>query len=126
MTNPNKTESDAELPTTIDKVIHVANLATMVNLRNSVLSNKLPMRLSDRPILLGEMLFHGMSFKSTNPRDRVYGVIGVITEKLPKSLKPDYTKPVDKLYIDTMRYVIPQQTTGPFNYPLYMAGIGFP
>lgn len=125
-TNSNKTEPDAKLPTTTDKVINVANLAMMVNLRNSVLSNKLPMRLSDRPILLGEMLFCGMSFKSTNPRDRVYGVMGLITEKLPDSLKPDYTKPVDKLYIDTMRYVIPQQTTGRFNHPLYLAGIGFP
>lgn len=55
-----------------------------------------------------------LTFQATNPRDFVYGVLGLYQDiaglkgPMPELLTPDYNKPVDAVMRDTSRYIIEQ------------------
>jgi hypothetical protein len=64
------------------------------------------------PLALQELLDFVKS-NSTDPRDKVFGLLGLLDEerRASSSLQPDYTKDVVEVYVDTMRYIIRE------NYP---------
>ena len=69
------------------------------------------------PLALQELL-NLVNSNSTDPRDKVFGLLGLLDEerRASSSLQPNYTKDVLEVYVDTMRYIIRE------NYP--EAGLG--
>lgn len=94
------------------------NLTMMVRIRETVLIKQ--------PMPLGDALILGRSFQSTDPRDKVYGLLGIIGDEFPNSLTPDYNKPAAELYIDTMRHLLSHHSTVHNLHPFFLASIGFP
>lgn len=54
-----------------------------------------------------------LNSESTNPKDKVYGLLGLTSERCRASLLPDYSKSVTDVYMDTARYII--DSTGNLN-----------
>ncbi|KAL1857560.1 hypothetical protein Daus18300_010318 [Diaporthe australafricana] len=54
-----------------------------------------------------------LNSEATNPKDKVYGLLGLTSEDCRASLLPDYSKSVTDVYMDTARYII--NSTGSLN-----------
>jgi hypothetical protein len=57
-------------------------------------------------IPLSCMLGLGMSFKSTNPRDKIFAVLGIAEDGHKLPFKPDYYEDVDKIFLKTAAFVL--------------------
>jgi Heterokaryon incompatibility protein (HET) len=55
---------------------------------------------------LSFLLRNAMTMRSTDPRDKVYALLGIAREEDRQALIPDYDRPVDQVLIDTMTYVM--------------------
>jgi hypothetical protein len=53
-------------------------------------------------------LLNFVKSNSTDPRDKIFGLLGLLDEerRASSSLQPDYTKDVVEVYVNTMRYII--------------------
>tara|TARA_R110002003_G_scaffold143_14_gene13289 strand:- start:8941 stop:11418 length:2478 start_codon:yes stop_codon:yes gene_type:complete len=49
---------------------------------------------------LPDLLFTSMHFKATDPRDLIYGILGLCTEEERGMLLVDYSSPVEKVYLE--------------------------
>ncbi|KAL6905122.1 hypothetical protein GGI43DRAFT_432270 [Trichoderma evansii] len=46
------------------------------------------------------------SSKSTDPRDKIYALLGLINDQVVHSVIPDYNKPVEDLYVEVTAHII--------------------
>lgn len=44
-------------------------------------------------------------YRATDPRDKLYALLGVATDLAPDEIMPDYTKPVDSVFSDLVMYL---------------------
>lgn len=60
---------------------------------------------SSLPLL--DLLFQTFMFKAMDPRDRIYGLLGIASRNAESpQIYPDYDKPVEKLYAEVTRLMI--------------------
>jgi Heterokaryon incompatibility protein (HET) len=74
-------------------------------------------------IPLSSLLYSTYQFLSTNPRDRVYALLGMSDIGTDSAIIPDYKQDVSKLLLSTSRYLLTHETD-PFR-SLHRAGIGY-
>ncbi|KAK0643852.1 heterokaryon incompatibility protein-domain-containing protein [Cercophora newfieldiana] len=58
---------------------------------------------------LYHLLFYvrgGMGYKATNPRDYVYGLLGLAVDRQALRIVPDYTQPVEEVFAHVMRRLL--------------------
>jgi hypothetical protein len=91
-----------------DQILHIAELRTDLHLRQS-----LP---------LGSLLYSTSFFSATDPRDRVFALLGMSDMGPNDAILPDYTQDVSSLFVSTSRYVITNEHDQ-FR-SLHLAGIG--
>ena len=60
--------------------------------------------------------------QATDPRDKVYAVLGLAKPTTRQSIKIDYLKPVWKVYLEAAHYLMKQNE---FHEVFELAGIGF-
>jgi hypothetical protein len=71
-------------------------------------------------VTLDETLSFTIAFESTKGHDKIYAVLGLTDQRAGK-IKPDYRKSVEKVFIETVRYLL--KTTYPPS-TFHLAGIG--
>jgi hypothetical protein len=65
--------------------------------------NKFYILIAKTSFLLNELIFHGRQRKCTDPRDRVYSLLGLIGGRERKlGIEPDYTKTPGQVYKDVI------------------------
>jgi hypothetical protein len=52
------------------------------------------------------LLLNTYQFQATDPRDKVYSLLGLATEQDRTALKPDYNKSIEQVFIDTATYIL--------------------
>lgn len=57
-------------------------------------------------ICLAAILNYTKDFHATDPRDTIYGALGLMTSKTREKLKPDYQKPVELVFLETSKYIL--------------------
>ncbi|RYO75454.1 hypothetical protein DL762_009992 [Monosporascus cannonballus] len=71
---------------------------------------------------LGAILFNTANFKSTDPRDKIFALLGLATGAYDRQLIPDYRKTPSQVYTEvSQRLIVEEGTTALFS----LAGIGF-
>ena len=90
------------------------NADTMMFLRRDIDYNQ--------SMTLSWLLDHSMFFESSDPRDRIFALLGLATDSSKSVIIPDYTNTTRSVYIKTMGYLL-YQTAEPLKL-LYGAGIG--
>jgi hypothetical protein len=68
----------------------------------------------------------GDEFQASNPRDKVYALIGLAQDAPSLRIIPDYTKSVEEVFIDTTEKMIKCYGLGILRYCNYDAGSGLP
>lgn len=65
--------------------------------------NRFYILIEKTSFLLNELIFHGKARKCTNPRDRVYALLGLLGGRERKlNIEPDYTKTPSQVYQDVV------------------------
>ncbi|KAH6697555.1 heterokaryon incompatibility protein-domain-containing protein [Plectosphaerella plurivora] len=64
------------------------------------------------------------TFNATDGRDKVFALHGLIVDEMNPLIEPDYTKPVEVIFLRTAWYLYSQE--GSLEAILYCAGIGWP
>jgi hypothetical protein len=78
---------------------------------------------------LGLALESFRTFESTDPRDMVYAILGITADAEDASLKPDYHKSVEAVFVEVSKYLFTRSwdaTDGKPLLTLACAGIGVP
>jgi hypothetical protein len=52
------------------------------------------------------LLTYTKDFHATDPRDKVYGCVGLLPEFMRKAIRLDYQKPVERVYYDMAKYLL--------------------
>ncbi|KAG4424247.1 hypothetical protein IFR04_002651 [Cadophora malorum] len=104
--------SDAEYEVT-RPLLGVKNAIIMENCR--VLTR------GDSDVTLDEVLQFSLQFQATKGHDKVYSVLGLVNDQTSESIVPDYNKPVEMVFTETMRSLI--QSNSPLS-SLHLAGCG--
>jgi hypothetical protein len=78
-----------------------------------------------RPLTLSLVLMQCVGFKSSDPKDKVYALLGLTNDDSKQSIVPDYSDSNNErlVYIDTMRYLLRQRIDQLDS--LSYAGIGY-
>jgi len=63
-------------------------------------------------------------FQATDPRDKIYALLGLVTDDLDLRAWVDYRKPTEQLYLETARFLLSQEES-PLQILNY-AGTGYP
>jgi hypothetical protein len=53
-----------------------------------------------------------MNLRSTDPRDKIYGILGLVSEKARKAILVDYEKAPEWTFVPTMEYLIKSESDG--------------
>ena len=75
------------------------------------------------PVTLQSALIGCRFFKSTNPRDMIYALLGIVTDAGDAALDPDYNASVQMIFTKTTQILL---TTNNSLKILHIAGIGWP
>ncbi|KAE8358627.1 hypothetical protein BDV27DRAFT_163403 [Aspergillus caelatus] len=59
-----------------------------------------------KALSLENLLFETWTFRSTDPRDKVFGLYGLLLKAGPVPWKPDYSKSIAQVYADTTKEII--------------------
>lgn len=74
-----------------------------------------------------ELFFHGRGCESTNPRDRIFALVGLADEDVHRALMPGYSLPVQEVFRSaTMHLVTHKKSLGPLSAcqnPLRKGGV---
>jgi hypothetical protein len=110
--------SPQDLKLCLDFVFGIRNIDPILQLRNDV---RTPRQRRD----LANVLTMGHGFKSTDPRDKVYALLGLTHDGSRDRIKVDYDKAyeVTDVYIDAMLFIL-NNNQDPLRV-LMRAGIGF-
>jgi hypothetical protein len=55
---------------------------------------------------LENLLFETWTFRATDPRDKIFGLYGLLTKVGPASWRPDYSKPAAHIYADATKEIM--------------------
>ena len=75
-------------------------------------------------ISLQSLLLEFVSYRSTDPRDKIYALLSLVTDGSNSTIEPNYNTPTRTLYIQTARQLM-QRSGNPLRL-LHSAGIGYP
>jgi hypothetical protein len=53
-----------------------------------------------------------MNLRATNPRDKIYGILGLVSEEARKAIPVDYEKAPEWTFVPTMEYLIKNEAEG--------------
>jgi hypothetical protein len=95
-----------------DQILHIAELR--MDLRQS--------RLEGRSLQLGSLLYSTYNCLATDPRDRVFSLLGMSDMEEVGAIVPNYKQDISSIFVSTSRYVITNESN-PFR-SLHLAGIG--
>lgn len=97
------------------------NTMMLVGLRHPEM---LPGKNADTALELAEVLRYCSRFKSTDPRDMIFGLVGLAGDVDSPLVRPQYDKAVDRVYTDAARHIL-HSSEGSISM-LAFAGIGYP
>lgn len=96
-----------------------------LTLENGIVIPYIKRKLHQKDTLsLNEALTISSNFNSTDPRDKVFALLGLITDDLDIHAWVDYSKSVEELYRDTTRYLL-SRSSSPLHI-INVAGVGYP
>lgn len=75
-------------------------------LRDSFVFNDQRKRISFKEYTLRSAIHATMRCKATDPRDKIYGILGLIKAEVRKEIVADYTKPVGEVFQDAMKRML--------------------
>jgi len=78
-------------------------LTSLLALRESILAGY--------QINLHGLLRASHMFKSSNPRDKVYSLLGVACDREKAKISIDYQRPVEDLYVSVAKYIITSRSS---------------
>jgi hypothetical protein len=82
-------------------------IVCLLGLYTARASTRRPMALRTlRPSTLIEMMVQARGRRCKDPRDHVYGVLGLLAEGTGKAVGVDYAKPVREVFVDAMRVAL--------------------
>jgi hypothetical protein len=55
---------------------------------------------------LAYILILTKDFYTTDPRDKIYGCLGLLSMREPEAIKPDYQKPTELLFLEVTKYLL--------------------
>ncbi len=55
---------------------------------------------------VGHLLQTTLAFEATDPRDKVFALLGLVHEDDRSALKPDYSKPIQQVYTELAHHLI--------------------
>ncbi|OJD13128.1 hypothetical protein ACJ73_09241, partial [Blastomyces percursus] len=80
------------------------------------LIRRIERRFEKRGLRLRTLLRHFRASKALDPRDKVFALLGLMcgnhtspTDRQPKTIKADYTKPVEQVYCETAAYIFMEE-----------------
>ena len=73
-------------------------------------------------VTLDETLSFTLSFESTRRHDKIYAVLGLLTDESVRQIIPNYSKSVEKVFTETMRHLL-RTPTAPSTFHLAGTGI---
>ncbi len=94
----------------------VTNIQRIIHFQNKIEESK------DGSISFVSTLFDCDTFKSTDPRDEIFGIQGFCKGNIDSKIKPNYKKSTVKVYLATAKYLLKQDD--PLRLLSY-AGIGY-
>jgi hypothetical protein len=59
-----------------------------------------------KPILLEDVITACSRYQATDPRDKVFALVGMASDALDESIQPDYHKSVSEVYISMAKYLL--------------------
>ena len=80
--------------------------------------------MNKQPPTLGEALTMFTQFRSTDPRDKIFALLGLVSDNINLRSWVDYNKKTELVYRDTAKYLLTQDTE-PLHI-LHFAGVGHP
>lgn len=80
-------------------------------------------RIAKKPVGFQKLLISCYDFKATDPRDRIFGLLGLATNGEEILLEPDYTASIQDVYIGSTRHLLTQDDSLGL---LHVAGTGYP
>lgn len=110
----------------IDTIQHIKNADVISRFRET---RHTPSHLepSFRLMSLLDALMASSTFLSTDPRDKVFALLGITKEGGEGQLVPDYSKTTAEVYCETMQLLLLRHNVGNAQFhPLENAGTGFP
>jgi hypothetical protein len=94
-------------------IVGAINATIMASYRNRVQEGS--------RVTLDETLSFTLSFESTCGHDKIYAVLGLLTDESVRQIIPDYSKSVEKVFTETMRHLL-RTPTAPSTF--HLAGTG--
>jgi hypothetical protein len=67
--------------------------------------------IEKKSLILSEALSFGVMFHSTDPRDKIYGLLGLVKAEESQQINPDYSKPVSQVFAECLFAVIQEQNS---------------
>ncbi|XTI91947.1 hypothetical protein V2W45_1346519 [Cenococcum geophilum] len=52
------------------------------------------------------LLLNLQSLEATDPRDKIYGLLGILPQNIDPAIQPDYTKPIDALFREVAKALL--------------------
>ncbi len=99
---PDLSGFDEVAKSSLFEAIEISNLHVLSSIRTD--SKRDGGAIIERPIY--RLLLRSRNFKATDARDRVYGLRGLISERLLSELPVDYKKPVEHIYQDAVQFML--------------------
>jgi hypothetical protein len=70
------------------------------------------MRIRKQPLTFELILKGTMNLRSTDPRDKIYGMLGLVSDKAREVIPVNYSKPPEWAFVPTMAYIIQYEPDG--------------
>ncbi|KAK8010301.1 HET-domain-containing protein [Apiospora arundinis] len=71
-------------------------------------NESVPLAIKDARYLLSSLQKY-RSFSATDPRDKIYSLLGLVNEETRHEIQVDYEATVEKVFTDTFKYLLPKQ-----------------
>ncbi|KAF2028020.1 hypothetical protein EK21DRAFT_114224 [Setomelanomma holmii] len=68
--------------------------------------------ISKKSLTFTEILKGTMNLRSTDPRDKIYGILGLVSKEARAAIPIDYHKPPEWTFVPTMAYIIQNEPEG--------------
>ena len=83
------------------------------------LRGSLSLELHIRVLPPSHLLTYTKDFHATDPRDKVYGCIGLLAEFIRKAIRLDYQKSVERVYYNIAKYLLENNSCSFFGRYLF-------
>jgi hypothetical protein len=68
---------------------------------------------------LGLILQFTKDFHSTDPRDKIYGALGLLSMNERERMKPDYKKPIELVFLEATQHILEHGNYSPFFFSIF-------